>query len=85
MYHAVADPAGDPNMLCTSPERFEAQMLYLKQRNLRGFPVCELLLQCAQGMPGGFVGLTFDDGCDDFLHTAVLILKEFDSPLPPYP
>jgi peptidoglycan/xylan/chitin deacetylase (PgdA/CDA1 family) len=78
MYHAVADPAGDPNMLCTSPERFEAQMLYLKQRNLRGVSVRELLFAMRTGDARRLVGLTFDDGYDDFLHTAVPILKEFD-------
>jgi peptidoglycan/xylan/chitin deacetylase (PgdA/CDA1 family) len=78
MYHAVADPADDPNMLCTSPERFEAQMLYLKQRNLRGVSVRELLLAMRTGNARRLVGLTFDDGYEDFLRTAVPILKEFD-------
>ena len=57
-----ADPAGDPNMLCTSPERFEAQMLYLKQRNLRGVSVRELLFAMRTGDARRLVGLTFDDG-----------------------
>ena len=78
MYHAVADPADDPNMLCTSPERFEAQILYLKQRNLRGVSVRELLFAMRTGDARRLVGLTFDDGYEDFLRTAVPILKEFD-------
>jgi len=77
MYHAVADLADDPNMLCTSPERFEAQMRYLKQRNLRGVAMRELLPVIRAGNAGGLVALTFDDGYEDFLYTAVPRLRRF--------
>jgi peptidoglycan/xylan/chitin deacetylase (PgdA/CDA1 family) len=75
MYHSIADLADDPNMLCTSPQRFAAQMLYLKQRGLRGVSVRELRRAMSSGVRKGFVGLTFDDGYKDFLSTAVPILE----------
>jgi peptidoglycan/xylan/chitin deacetylase (PgdA/CDA1 family) len=64
-------------MVCTSPERFVSQMLYLKRRNLRGVSVRELLRAWTTGGTKGLVGLTFDDGYEDFLHTAVPILERF--------
>jgi peptidoglycan/xylan/chitin deacetylase (PgdA/CDA1 family) len=75
MYHAVADLANDPNLLCTSPERFKAQMLYLKRRNLRGVSMQHLRRAMKAGDARRLVGLTFDDGYEDFLHTAVPILE----------
>jgi len=77
MYHAVADLAHDPNMLRVSPQRFEAQMRYLKQRNLRGVSVSELRRAMSTGDASNLVGLTFDDGYKDFLHIAVPILEDF--------
>ena len=41
MYHSISRQ-GDNDALCTSPERFEAQMLYLKRHNLRGVTMREL-------------------------------------------
>ena len=75
MYHSVAKLADGPDPLCTSPERFEAQMLYLKRRNLRGVSVQELRRELSAGSARGLVGLTFDDGYEDFLHTAVPVLE----------
>jgi peptidoglycan/xylan/chitin deacetylase (PgdA/CDA1 family) len=75
MYHAIANPSKDPNMLCTSPERFKAQMLHLKRRNLRGVSVQELHRAMRAGNARQLVGLTFDDGYEDFLHTALPILE----------
>lgn len=75
MYHAITHLADDPNMLCTSPERFEAQMLYLERRNLRGVSARELHRAMEAGDTRGLVGLTFDDAYEDFLHTAMPILE----------
>ena len=74
MYHSVAQLAHDPNMLCTSPERFEAQMLSLKRRGLRGVSMRELVQRMDSRDTGGLVGLTFDDAYKDFLTTAVPLL-----------
>lgn len=77
MYHAVTQVREDPNNICVSPERFEAQMLYLRRRNLRGVSVRELRRETARGSTRGLVGLTFDDGYEDFLHAAVPVLERF--------
>ena len=75
MYHSICRMANDPNQLCTSPERFEAQMLYLKQRGLRGVSMRELRKAMSTGGTKGLVGLTFDDGYEDFLHSAVPVME----------
>ena len=75
MYHSISNLENDTNMLGTSPERFEAQMLYLKRRNLRGVSMPELFRARSAGDARGLVGLTFDDGYEDFLHTAVPVLE----------
>lgn len=77
MYHAVAEAEHDPNMLCTSPRLFDAQMRYLKSRNLRGVSIRELCKAARSGDTGGLIGLTFDDGYEDFLQTAVPILERY--------
>ena len=77
MYHAIANLEDDPNMLCTSPDRFEAQMRYLKQHNLRGASMGELRRALSTGDAKRMIGLTFDDGYKDFLHTALPILDSF--------
>jgi peptidoglycan/xylan/chitin deacetylase (PgdA/CDA1 family) len=74
-YHSISWLEDDPNMMCTSPERFESQMLYLKRRNLRGVSVRELLRAWRTGSAKGLVGLTFDDGYEDFLHAALPVLE----------
>ncbi len=78
MYHTIASLAHDPNKLCVSPQRFEAQMLYLKKHNLRGVSIRELRRLRSIEHPRNLVGITFDDGYRDFLRTAVPILESFD-------
>jgi peptidoglycan/xylan/chitin deacetylase (PgdA/CDA1 family) len=63
-------------MVCTSPERFKSHMLYLKRHNLRGVSMRELLRAWSTRSAKGLVGLTFDDGYEDFLHTALPVLEE---------
>ncbi len=75
MYHSIHRPQGDNTALYTSPERFQAQMLYLKRRNIRGVALRDLYLAMNAGEDRGLVGLTFDDGYEDFLHTALPILE----------
>lgn len=75
MYHSIDRLKDDPNMLCTSPARFESQLRYLQQRNLRGVSMRELCRAMDAGEHKGLVGLTFDDGYTDFLHTAMPIME----------
>ena len=77
MYHSISQPEVDYDPLCTSPERFEAQMLYLKRHNLRGVSMRELYLALNTGGASGLVGMTFDDGYVDFLDTALPTLEKF--------
>lgn len=76
-YHAIARVEDDPNNICVSPEQFEAQMLYLKRRNLRGVSVRELLRAIETGNTRGLVGITFDDAYENFLQTALPVLERF--------
>jgi peptidoglycan/xylan/chitin deacetylase (PgdA/CDA1 family) len=75
MYHSISRPEVDQDPLCTSPERFEAQMLYLKRHGLRGVSMRELYLALNAGEATGLVGVTFDDGYEDFLDAAVPTLE----------
>ena len=78
MYHSVLRAPQDPNRVCTSPERFETHMRYLKRHGLHGVSMRELLHRVAeQGSTEGAVGLTFDDGYEDFLLNALPILEKF--------
>jgi peptidoglycan/xylan/chitin deacetylase (PgdA/CDA1 family) len=74
MYHGICKLSRDPNGACTSIERFRAQMNYLKIRNLRGVSVRELL---RAESTRGLIGLTFDDGYENFLQAAVPVLEGF--------
>lgn len=76
MYHSISQPEVDQDPLCTSPERFGAQMLYLKRHNLRGVSMRELYLALNAGEATGLVGVTFDDGYEDFLEAAVPTLEK---------
>ena len=76
MYHSISPPQWAHPALYTSPGRFQAQMLYLKRRNLRGVSMRDLYRAMNAGDARGLVGLTFDDGYEDFLHTALPILEK---------
>src|SRR5919112_929643 len=76
-YHAITHLSNDPNGSATSPRRFKSQMLSLKLQNLRGVCVRELRRATNAGDDGRkLVGITFDDGYADFLHTALPVLEE---------
>ena len=51
-------------------------MLYLKRHNLRGVSMRELYLALNAGETKGLVGVTFDDGYEDFLSAAVPTLEK---------
>jgi peptidoglycan/xylan/chitin deacetylase (PgdA/CDA1 family) len=75
--HAIARLAKDPNRICVSPQRFEAQMRYLERRGLRGVSVSELLRASGTKRARSLVGLTFDDGYENFLQDALPTLERF--------
>ena len=50
-------------------------MLYLKRRRLSGVSMKELYWAYIAGQTKGLIGLTFDDGYEDFLSTALPILN----------
>jgi len=77
MYHSICSLQNNPNRIFTSPRLFEAHMRYLKRRNLRGVSMRELLRAESRGNAKGLVGLTFDDGYEDFLQNAVPVLERF--------
>ncbi|AXK34615.1 polysaccharide deacetylase family protein [Streptomyces armeniacus] len=76
MYHSVSDGLHDPYRIAVSPHRLRRQLRWLRARGLRGVGVGELLRARAAGRGAGLVGLTFDDGYQDFLDEAVPLLLE---------
>lgn len=77
MYHAVARVEEDPNRLCVSPQTFDAQMAHLRDRGLRGVAVRDLRRAVMAGKAARLVGITFDDGYQDFLDEAVPLLEGY--------
>jgi len=77
MYHSVAPYAEDPYEVTISPQRFERHMHWLRRRGLRGVCVTELLTKRAEGRGRGLVGLTFDDGYQDFVTYAMPVLQQY--------
>jgi peptidoglycan/xylan/chitin deacetylase (PgdA/CDA1 family) len=75
LYHAVVPITTDPNDLCVPPELFEEQMLFLKKHNLRGVSMRELIYAARAGDARGLIGLTFDDGYEHLLRTALPVLE----------
>lgn len=77
MYHSVSPYDEDPHEVTVTPERFERHMRWLAGRGLRGVSVAELLSARAQGRSRGLVGLTFDDGYQDFVTYAMPVLRQY--------
>lgn len=78
MYHSVADSAADPYRITVSPHRLRSQLEWLDARGLRGVGVGELLRERAAGRGQDLVGLTFDDGYQDFVDEAVPLLQRHE-------
>jgi peptidoglycan/xylan/chitin deacetylase (PgdA/CDA1 family) len=77
MYHSIASYDEDPYEVTMSPQRFAKQMRWLRRRGLRGVSMGELLQAAAQGRARRLVGLTFDDGYQDFIANAMPLLQEY--------
>lgn len=77
MYHSVAVYDEDPYEVTISPQRFERHMRWLRSRGLRGVSLADLLTARAEGRGRGLVGLTFDDGYQDFVTNAMPILQRY--------
>lgn len=77
MYHSISPYDEDPFEVTITPHRFEQQMRWLSRRGLRGISVRELLDAQSKGHSRKLVGLTFDDGYEDFLTYALPILNRF--------
>lgn len=75
MYHSVGPYDEDPFEVTMTPRRFEKQMRWLRRRGLRGVAMGELLDAVAEGQARGLVGLTFDDGYQDFVPYALPIIQ----------
>ena len=75
MYHSVAADPEDPYRVTVSPQRFAEQMRWLDRRGLRGVSMGQLLDARRRRCDAGLVGLTFDDGYDDFVRYALPVLQ----------
>ena len=76
MYHSVAEhvgPGDDPFEITVTSARLADHLRWLGARGLRGVSVRELL---AAPDPSRLVGLTFDDGYEDFALLAVPLLRK---------
>jgi peptidoglycan/xylan/chitin deacetylase (PgdA/CDA1 family) len=77
MYHSVAPCHFDPYRATVSPQRFERQMRWLRGSRLRGVSIAELLDASDGRRARGLVGLTFDDGYQDFFTFAMPVLQRY--------
>jgi peptidoglycan/xylan/chitin deacetylase (PgdA/CDA1 family) len=77
MYHSISPYDEDPFQVTMTPQRFERQMRWLRSRGLRGVSMGELLDAAAEGRARRMVGLTFDDGYQDFVTNAMPILQRY--------
>ena len=80
MYHMISPhrPSAKFNGLRVTPERFEAQLAWLKRNGWQFFTVSELWEQW-DTLPAKSVAITFDDGYADNLHNALPLLEKYDA------
>ncbi len=76
LYHRVASREFDPQLLCVTPEKFRAQVDYLRRHyTLISLPELVQAL-AARAVPRRCVVLTFDDGFADNYLNALPILEQ---------
>jgi len=76
IYHRVATPPRDPQLLGVSPSRF-AEQLAVMNRRYRPVSLDEMVTAAGDNaVPSGAVAITFDDGyADNLTHAAPLLAK----------
>lgn len=80
LYHRVAEPGCDPQLLSVTPRHF-ADHLEMLRRCTRPGSLDDLLREHQRGrMARRSVVVTFDDGYADNLHQALPLLERFDVP-----
>jgi peptidoglycan/xylan/chitin deacetylase (PgdA/CDA1 family) len=77
MYHSVGPADDDPFRITVSPRRFRAQMDALHRAGRRGVSMRTLLATPPGPLRDRMVGLTFDDGYEDFADVVVGVLDEY--------
>lgn len=76
IYHRVSDLDLDPQLLCVSPDNFDAHLQELAQSH-RVVPLYQMLEECRNSaVPHNTVSLTFDDGYLDNLTNALPLLEK---------
>jgi peptidoglycan/xylan/chitin deacetylase (PgdA/CDA1 family) len=80
LYHRVAEPDEDPQLLSVTPRNFSEQMSILRSFG-KPIPLTELVTMGRnRGLPKGGIVVTFDDGYADNLHNAKPALSRFEIP-----
>jgi len=77
LYHRIATPELDPQLLCVSPEHFREHLeVLIKSYHPVRLREMSAAVRCGN-IPPWSVAITFDDGYADNFHTAVPILREY--------
>lgn len=78
MYHRITTVPGDRNAL--PPEKFEEQLQYLSSQGYHSVSIeqLEAHLLCDKELPSKPIVLTFDDGYQDNLTTALPLLQKYN-------
>jgi peptidoglycan/xylan/chitin deacetylase (PgdA/CDA1 family) len=80
LYHRIAQPAVDPQLVAVTPAHFEEQILALR-RHYRVVSVSELVSNFRSGRSNGsMISLTFDDGYADNAEVALPLLQKHAVP-----
>jgi peptidoglycan/xylan/chitin deacetylase (PgdA/CDA1 family) len=80
LYHRIASPPTDPQLLSVTPERFASQMRHVS-RHYDVVSLEQLVSRMRQGrLSSRLIAVTFDDGYNDNLLTAKPILESCQVP-----